>query len=477
MSDSIMNRWKSAPILGEPNYGSDNVGSTYYATLPAQVRQYSAVSFGNGNIDFTPGANVSSDTFRLASKYAGYRLSPISGNSTTSPVTNGAFNVTVNWQNLGITPVYENWDITFQLVSGLTTYWTGVSSFNPHYFLPSGSTTGVTDNFTLSGVPAGTYSLKLVIKDPTGYRAPMPLFITGVNADGSYTIRTGIVVTSNGTPVANAGTNQTITLPTSSVSLSASGSTGTITSYLWTQISGPNTASITTPTTVGTTVTGLIQGVYIFQVSVNGGVSTSQVTITVNPSVPPGTNIFTTQTSANGTWNDGPQGGVTGIETAVKFQVSVSGYVTGIRFLKTSGNTGTHIGELYSYPGGTRLAAATFGTETATGWQYVYFATPVAITANTTYVAAYFSSLGNYEDDDHFFQVSTVNAPITGLADGGYGGPSGANGVYKYTATAAYPSTDSGNQPNYWVDIIFSQTLTTPCNCAPRTSPFNTIIQ
>ena len=116
---------------------------------------------------------------------------------------------------------------------------------------------------------------------------------------GSYVFRLSVnggVSTSNVTitvnasnVIANAGSNQTIMLPTSSVSLSGSLSTGTITSYLWTQISGPNTASITTPTTVNTTVTGLIAsgvstaGVYVFQLSLNGGVSTAQVTITVNP--------------------------------------------------------------------------------------------------------------------------------------------------------------------------------------------------
>lgn len=84
--------------------------------------------------------------------------------------------------------------------------------------------------------------------------------------------------------VANAGSNQSITLPTSTVTLSGVLSTGTITSYLWTNVSGPSTPTITSPTSVTTTVTGMSStGTYIFQLSVNGGVSTSQTQTLVNP--------------------------------------------------------------------------------------------------------------------------------------------------------------------------------------------------
>ena len=48
----------------------------------------------------------------------------------------------------------------------------------------------------------------------------------------------------------------------------------------------------------------------------------------------------------------------------------------GVRFYKGTGNTGTHVGSLWS-PSGERLAQATFSNESATGWQSVTFATPV----------------------------------------------------------------------------------------------------
>src|SRR5688500_13121420 len=102
-------------------------------------------------------------------------------------------------------------------------------------------------------------------------------------------------------------------------------------------------------------------------------------------------NIFpsTTTVSAN-LGNDGQP-----IEVGVKFRVTQAGYITGLRFYKMAGNTGTHIGHLWSSTG-TKLAEATFTGETASGWQQVTFTTPVAVTTGVTYVASYFSSAGNY---------------------------------------------------------------------------------
>ena len=75
------------------------------------------------------------------------------------------------------------------------------------------------------------------------------------------------------------------------------------------------------------------------------------------------------------------------VELGVKFESSVAGYITGIRFYKGSGNTGTHVGYLWSNTG-TLLATATFTNETASGWQQVNFSTPVGIAAGTIYIAS-----------------------------------------------------------------------------------------
>lgn len=119
-------------------------------------------------------------------------------------------------------------------------------------------------------------------------------------------------------PVVNAGSDQTITLPTSTVSLSATASDadGSIASYAWSKVLG-GAATITTPNAANTTVTGLAAGSYTFRCTVtdNAGATTADdVVITVNPA-PPATNIiyqfrivdqagvqFRITTYANGSW-------------------------------------------------------------------------------------------------------------------------------------------------------------------------------
>src|SRR5450432_2128532 len=169
------------------------------------------------------------------------------------------------------------------------------------------------------------------------------------------------------------------------------------------------------------------------------------------------TTIFTTQTPVATTNNDHQP--TVGHEVGVKFTSSAAGSISGIRFYKTSGNGGTHIGELYS-SNGTRLVQATFVNETATGWQTVLFSSPVAITANTSYTAAYFSSLGNYtEDNDYFKGHSVTNSPLTAPADGTNGAsggdPGNGQGVYEYSASPGFPN-QLYKSANYWVDAIYS---------------------
>ena len=143
------------------------------------------------------------------------------------------------------------------------------------------------------------------------------------------------------------------------------------------------------------------------------------------------------------------------VEVGVKFTSDVAGYITGIRFYKGAGNTGTHIGHLWTSTG-TLLASATFTNETASGWQQVNFATPVAIAANTTYVASYLAPAGHYAADGGFFASAGVDdAPLHALSNASSGG----DGVYVYGASGSFPS-NSINATNYWVDVVLTPTTT-----------------
>jgi hypothetical protein len=143
------------------------------------------------------------------------------------------------------------------------------------------------------------------------------------------------------------------------------------------------------------------------------------------------------------------------IEVGVKFRSSQAGFITGVKFWKGgASNNGVHVGHLWSSTG-TKLAEANFGTETSSGWQTVTFSSPVAISANTTYVASYFSPSGYYSSTNPYFTTSVVNGYLTALANG----LDGPNGLYVYTATGAFPNSNFQSSNN-WVDVVFSPTVT-----------------
>ena len=88
-------------------------------------------------------------------------------------------------------------------------------------------------------------------------------------------------------PVANAGSNDTLALPNNSYTLNATRSKdpdGTIQSYQWQQISGPNTVISTTMDNPQVTVSDLQSGTYEFQVRVtdnSGASATATMDLTV----------------------------------------------------------------------------------------------------------------------------------------------------------------------------------------------------
>jgi hypothetical protein len=96
----------------------------------------------------------------------------------------------------------------------------------------------------------------------------------------------------NQPPVANAGSGKTITLPVNSVSLNGTASSdpdGTISSYAWTQLSGPASSTIANASTSTATASNLVAGLYTFQLVVtdnSGASATATVKITVVAATP-----------------------------------------------------------------------------------------------------------------------------------------------------------------------------------------------
>jgi hypothetical protein len=183
--------------------------------------------------------------------------------------------------------------------------------------------------------------------------------------------------------------------------------------------------------------------------------STTTVPIPAPPTTPPATttataySIWNTASMPNSGWKSDQR-----VTLGVKFRSDVTGKVTGIRFWKSSSNdSGSHIGLLYTSTG-TLLAQAPFTTQTASGWQEVKFATPVAVNANTTYIAAYFSTSG-WSSNDNFFLTNGVNTPPLHALKSGVDGP---NGLYSYGTGPTFPTIS--RNANYGVDLWLTSTST-----------------
>ena len=133
------------------------------------------------------------------------------------------------------------------------------------------------------------------------------------------------------------------------------------------------------------------------------------------------------------------------IELGTKFVPSQDGTVTAVRFYKGPGNTGTHVGSLWDADGN-RIRQVSFTNESATGWQTAVFATPVAVTAGTTYVVSYYAPVGRYSASPFYFDTPRTVGPLTA--------PAGSNGVFRYGAGGGFPS-GSVASTNYFVDVVF----------------------
>ena len=160
------------------------------------------------------------------------------------------------------------------------------------------SASSVANNFaastTANNLVQGVYTFVLQVKDNAG-----------AMAYASKTVTVNAAVATNQPPVANAGSAQTITLPTSTGTLDGRASAdpdGSIVQYYWSQQSGPSSSSITNNTASSTTVTNLVQGVYTFVLQVKdnaGALAYANKTITVNAAAvnqPPVSNAGSSQT-------------------------------------------------------------------------------------------------------------------------------------------------------------------------------------
>ena len=307
-------------------------------------------------------------------------------------------------------------------------------------------------NQSHSWAAAGQYAVKAQARDSLGLESVW-------SAAKAITIT--LNATSNAVPTANAGADQTVNSG-AVVSLKGSGSDADdgIAAYQWRQTSGTTVALTGAQTTQASfTAPNIASGsaglVFELKVTDRGGNSatdTATVAVTAVPSAGQATYSIWDNSATPSTVSASDSQAV---ELGMKFRAEVSGFVTGVRFYKSTANTGSHVGNLWSRDG-KLLSSVVFSNETASGWQEAAFAAPVAVAANTTYVISYHTNTGHYASNQGYFASATSKSPLRALANG----EDGSNGVYKYGASA-FPS-QTWSSSNYWVDVVFKTSSQSP---------------
>lgn len=169
----IMERWKYAPLVGEPMGPGSNLSD-----LPRQVTFYKAASIGNGN--YTADA-TSQNYFRQAEDIAGYKLSLTSGQVKISSTS---ISMSLVLENIGTTPCYEDYNLVYQLKnSGGVVVGTFSSNWKPALKLKGIHT--IPEETWFVNLNPDTYTLTATFKN--SYRT-MPLYNNGQATDGSIVL-------------------------------------------------------------------------------------------------------------------------------------------------------------------------------------------------------------------------------------------------------------------------------------------------
>jgi len=159
-------------------------------------------------------------------------------------------------------------------------------------------------------------------------------------------------------------------------------------------------------------------------------------------------NIFSNTALSNAS-----EGNQTPITLGVKFWSSQSGTVSAIRFYRGTTSPQGYVARLYS-ASGTLLGSVTMATESGPvpGWQVGTFASPIAISPNTTYVAAYYVPSGEYLRVLDGLTQGVATGPLTAPASSAVGG----NGVYH--SKLGFPKSTTTWNANYLADVLFTPT-------------------
>jgi hypothetical protein len=155
------------------------------------------------------------------------------------------------------------------------------------------------------------------------------------------------------------------------------------------------------------------------------------------------------------------------VTLGVKFRSAQPGEVSGIRFYRGATGRDGYAVKLFA-ASGSLLAAAKVWKDTCAVpcWEQVNFRSPVILAANTTYIAAYYTSNGRYAVDKY----GLTNGHSAGSLLAPAGDTVGGNGVYTYST--GFPDQTWYNS-NYYVDVSFTPTASAPSHLTLSFDPPN----
>ena len=213
-----------------------------------------------------------------------------------------------------------------------------------------------------------------------------------------------------------------------------------------------DTATVATLTPSAPLAEGAVYRASVLAVGVNGSEMAAPVesTFTVATAVgaSPATLWTTATVPAVAAANDG-----NAIEVGTRFAVERKALVTAIRFHKGPGNSGPHVGHLWS-DSGELLGSVVFGDTSATGWHQADLPAPVPVVPGRTYVASYHVPYGHYSVEGGYFAGSAhQRSPLLAPASSGGAG----NGLYAYGA-GGFP-TGSYAGGCYFVDVVVTDSV------------------
>ena len=131
-------------------------------------------------------------------------------------------------------------------------------------------------------------------------------------------------------------------------------------------------------------------------------------------------------------------------ELGMRFNVTMPGTITGIRYFSTPASRGAHTGSLWAGRR-SRIAKVRLPATSTPRWQTASFSHGVHVTPGRTYVVSYYAPHGRYAVQKHGFKARVANGHIRA---------SKAAGVYRRGKGGGFPNQGAG-QSNYLVDVIF----------------------